>query len=101
MRFLNRIKSARPLGDHRLKLVFADGYVAEIDLAPALKGPVFEPLKDFNYFERVRVEDYTVRWPNDADFDPDVLRYWCEAGGVQSREQTDAWFTREPASKSA
>lgn len=99
MSFPDQIKSARPLGGHRLMLVFADSYVGELDLAPALNGSVFEPLKDPAYFAQVRVEEGTARWPNDADFDPSVLRYWCEAGGVQSREQTDAWFTHELAAQ--
>src|SRR5687767_9660740 len=92
MQLLNRIKSVRNLGDFRVQLVFSDGYIAELDLSPALAGPVFEPLKDPNYFGQVRIEDHTIRWPNGADLGPDVLRFWCEAGGVRSQQETDAHF---------
>lgn len=89
---INRIGGARVVEKHVLELRFADGYVGQIDLTPALWGPIFEPLKAPEFFCQFRLEDDTVRWPNDADFCPDVLRFWCEAGGVQSQEETDAHF---------
>jgi hypothetical protein len=95
----NRITSARILSGHVIELHFADGFVGQVDLAPALWGPVFEPLKDAAYFSRFCLEGETIRWPNDADFCPDVLRYWCEAGEVKSQEETDAYFAEEPASR--
>ncbi len=91
----NRITVARVLSGHVIELRFADGFLGQVDLAPALWGPVFEPLKDEKYFRQFRLEDDAVRWPNDADFCPDVLRYWCESGGVKNQEQTDAHFAKE------
>lgn len=66
------------LGDQRLRLTFADGIVAEIDFGPkleSLSGPVFEPLRDPDYFAKVSIdrELRTIVWPNGADFAPDVL----------------------------
>ena len=92
---INRILSARAVDDHCIELTFNDGYTRELDLSPALWGPVFEALKDPAYFRQVRLEDDTIRWPNDADFCPDVLRYWCEAGGVRSAEETESHFSRQ------
>jgi hypothetical protein len=46
------------------------------DLAPHLRGPIFEPLlADRDLFRSVRVdpECETIVWPNRADMDPDVL----------------------------
>jgi len=47
-----------------------------VDLAPFLRGPIFEPLKRnpelFNTL-RVDVELGTIVWDNGADVDPDVL----------------------------
>ena len=88
----NRITAARIVADHTVELRFSDGYVGRICLLPALWGPVFGPLKDVNCFGQFRLEDDTIRWPNDADFCPNVLRYWCEAGGVRSQEETDSHF---------
>ena len=97
---VNKITAARVLSDHVIEIQFADGYTGRLDLEPALWGQVFAPLKDLAYFQQFRLEDDTIRWPNDADFCPNVLRYWCEAGGVRSQDETDAYFAgrwAEPA----
>lgn len=46
-----------------------------VDLAEELDGPVFEPLKDPNYFARFQVnpDTGTIEWPNRADFAPEFL----------------------------
>ncbi len=45
-----------------------------IDLADELWGPVFEPLKDVNYFRSFSVAEFgTIRWPNGADIAPEFL----------------------------
>src|SRR5436190_24401494 len=92
---LNRVSSVRNVEKHVLEIRFSDGYIGRLDLEPALWGPIFEPLKSLDYFRHFRIEDDTIRWPNDADFCPDVLRFWCEAGGVRSQEETDAYFARQ------
>jgi hypothetical protein len=92
---INKIVGARTVEDHVLELTFSDGYVGRLDLAPALWGTPFEPLRNPVVFHSFRVEDETIRWPNGADFCPDVLRYWCEVGGVRSQQQTDAHFAEQ------
>jgi len=53
---------------------FEDGTSGEIDLASELWGPVFEPLKDVEYFRNLEVAEYgTVAWPNGADIAPEFL----------------------------
>jgi hypothetical protein len=94
---INRIVAAQIVGPETIKIEFGDGYAGTICLTPQLWGPIFEPLKDVNFFRQFRLEDGTIRWPNDADFCPDVLRYWCEAGGVRSQAETDAYFTQSHA----
>jgi len=89
---MNRITATRVLADHTVELQFDDGFAGRLDLTPILWGPVFEPLKDPQLFRQVRAEGGTIRWPNDADLCPNVLRYWCEAGGVKSQQETDAYF---------
>jgi hypothetical protein len=98
---INRIIGAKIVSEHVLQLRFADGYVAQLDLGPALWGPVFEPLQQPDYFRQFRLEDDTVRWPNDADFCPDVLRFWCESGGVRSQEESDAHFASQFSERAA
>lgn len=87
------ITQCRVVGDHELELCFADGFTGRLVLRDALWGPVFDPLNDPAVFRKARVEDDTVRWPNGADFCPDVLRCWCEAGHVLNQEETDRYYT--------
>ena len=71
-----RIRSVEPLTGFRVRLGFTDGTFGDVDLAPYLRGPVFEPLlADRGLFAAVRVdpECETIVWPNGADMDPDVL----------------------------
>jgi hypothetical protein len=96
---INRVVGVRFLHDYVIELTFADGYVGQIDLQPQLWGPVFGKLLDLQEFRQVRLEDDSIRWPNDADFCPDVLRYWCEAGGVRSQEETDRFFEHQEVSR--
>jgi hypothetical protein len=72
-----RIIQVRPLGGHRLEIVFADGLRGDVDLADMIVGQdgVFLPLQDPQYFKQVRVNEElgTIAWPNDVDLCPDVL----------------------------
>lgn len=63
------------IGDHRLRLSFADGTVGDVDFAGREWRGVFEPLRDPAYFARVMVdaESGTIAWPNGADMAPEPL----------------------------
>jgi hypothetical protein len=70
--------SVEHLGGYQLRLTFADGRVGEIDLSSKLEGqvgPVFEPLRDPEFFAQVQVDAElgTIVWPNGADLAPEVL----------------------------
>lgn len=67
------VVSARHLDGHRLEVVFADGMTKTIDFSRWLKGPVFEPVKDVDYFRRFILDGWTVSWPNGADIAPETL----------------------------
>jgi hypothetical protein len=70
-----RVTDAQPRDGYRVHLTFSDGTEKDIDLAPYLKGPVFEPLRDPARFREVAVDPElgTIVWPNGADICPDVL----------------------------
>ena len=70
------VTAARHIADHRLEVTFADGTQKTIAFSQWLKGPVFEPLKDVNYFKQFIVDGWTVSWPNGADIAPEAL-YAC------------------------
>ncbi|MCJ7812010.1 DUF2442 domain-containing protein [bacterium] len=63
------------VSDYKLKIRFEDGHVKLVNLGSHLDGPIFEPLKDLQYFRSFKVnpEIDTVVWPNNADFSPDFL----------------------------
>jgi hypothetical protein len=86
------VTAVEPKKNYRAKLTFADGYSAEIDLRPALRGPAFQPLLDESAFRQMRVEYDTIAWPNGADLAPETLRYWCELGRVASQKEGDQYF---------
>lgn len=86
---------------NRVKLRFRDGWVGELDLAPALHGPIFGPLRRPDEFREVVVRDGTLAWPNGADICPTVLRYWCELGRVCSQEELDSHFAESRLSETA
>jgi hypothetical protein len=58
---------------HRVHLWFNDGTDGEVDLRDILNGPVFEALRDVNFFRQFRLEGHTLAWENGADFAPEYL----------------------------
>ena len=70
-----QVLEARHIDAHVIWLRFKDGTAGEIDLAPALQGPIMEPLKDIAFFKQFSVhpEFRTLVWPNGADFAPEFL----------------------------
>lgn len=51
-------------GGYRLRVTFNDGTIKEVDLAEELSGPVFEPLRDVQFFRKVRLnqDTGTIEW---------------------------------------
>ena len=69
-----RLRAVKAKKGHRLYLEFVDGLSGEVDVTPQLFGPVFEPLRDEDYFARVTVDEFGAPcWPNGADLAPDAL----------------------------
>jgi hypothetical protein len=93
--YSQKVTSVEALGGYRLKVTFADHFTASIELAPLLdSGPMFAPLRDLSFFNRVRVspEWGVLEWPQEIDLSPGTLRAWCEAGSFLNHEQTENWI---------
>lgn len=73
MPFLPAVVTAQYLGSCRIRLGFNDGTEGAVSFRRWLKGPIFEPLVDLDYFRRFFVEGGTVVWPNGADIAPETL----------------------------
>jgi Protein of unknown function (DUF2442) len=84
-------------GDYRLRVEFEDGVAGEIDVAQIVPFEgIFAPLRDPKLFRAVAVDPDlgTIRWPNGADLDPDVLYALITGQPVPD-------LTRRPVSTSA
>lgn len=70
-----RVTSVQPLGALRVRVVFDDDLVRELDLSDCALGGPLEALNDPLLFAQVRVDPVarTICWPNGIDLDPDVL----------------------------
>ena len=73
MDFLPSVIGAEYRDDYRIHLIFNDNSEATVDFSEWLDGPVFEPLKDSEYFRRFFLDGGTVVWPNGADIAPETL----------------------------
>lgn len=69
------VVAVRVVRDYILEVSFADGSRRCVDLESELWGPMFEPLRDPEFFATVTVDHElgTVVWPNGADVAPEYL----------------------------
>ena len=67
------VVKAEYVDGYRVKLWFNNNVTKVVDLKPSLKGEVFEPLKDIDFFKRFTVKYNTIKWENGADFAPEYL----------------------------
>jgi Protein of unknown function (DUF2442) len=69
------ITGVEVVGDHRLRLAFADGTSGEVDFSAREWGGVLAPLGDPAFFARVYVDPQagTIAWPGGLDLAPEPL----------------------------
>jgi hypothetical protein len=75
MSYLPAVVGVAVVGDHRLRLMFDDGIVGDVDFSSQEWVGVFEPLRDPAVFALVRVdpEAATIVWPGNLDMAPETL----------------------------
>ena len=86
-----RLVAAVPIDGTTLRLAFADGAEYQLDLGAdlhGLSGPLVDPLWRQDAFQQAKVEAGALVFPTGLDYGGDVLRLWCEAGGVQDEQTT-------------
>jgi len=77
---------------YTLRIRFNDNSVRVINFAPILRGELYGPLRDLDFFNQVRfdTEAGTLIWPNEADFDPATLHDWDRVGEAMI-EMANSW----------
>lgn len=71
---MRRVTKVETRPEYILLVTFDDGVYGEVSMVEQLFGPMFEPMKDPEYFAQVCVDEFgAVCWPNGADLCPDAL----------------------------
>ncbi len=80
------------IAPYTLRVRFNDAAVKIINLFPVLRGELYGPLRDLDFFNKVQLDNQagTLVWPNDADFDPATLHDWDQVGDAMI-EMSRAW----------
>jgi hypothetical protein len=83
-----RVTAVTPLEPYHLRVEFNDGVVRDVDCAFLLRGTLGEPLRDPDYFRRVRVDQElrTIVWPNGLDPAPELLHCDYESASTARDE---------------
>ena len=86
------ITSAEYLDDYKVAVSFNNGRKGVADLSDALKGPVFDSLKNKSAFSTFAVDEEldTIVWPNGADLAPEYIYFLAfkNEAGLQSQFRT-------------
>ena len=63
------------VSEYKIIVTFENGERKKVDLKDRLIGPVFQPLKELDFFRKVFVDKNlgTIAWPNGADKAPELL----------------------------
>ncbi len=67
------IIEAKYIEDYIIELTFNDGFNGLVDLKNKLKGQIFNPLKNKDYFKKFTLNNWTIEWDCNVDFAPEYL----------------------------
>ena len=70
---MKKVIGAKAEIDFSLVVEFNDGARKRFDMKPYLDYEVFKPLKDLNYFKRIKIAFGTVQWSDEQDISPETL----------------------------
>ena len=70
---LVKVVEATYIKDYIIQLTFNTSEKKVIDLKDQLWGEIFEPLNNKDVFRTFKLNDFTIEWPNGADFSPEFL----------------------------
>ncbi|MEL6721919.1 MAG: DUF2442 domain-containing protein [Pseudomonadota bacterium] len=87
------IKDARHIENYKVEILFNNGKQGIADLKTALKGPVFEALKNEEKFAEfvVDTELGTIVWSNGADLAPEFFYFQAFKHEPELQSQFKQW----------
>ena len=87
------VTEARYLNAYCIEVAFNNGKKGIADLVDALKGPVFEPLKNTEAFASFKVDPdlETIVWENVADLAPEYIYYQTFKNEASLQAQFKEW----------
>ena len=71
------VTKAKYIEDYKVEVSFNNGRKGVADLFEALRGSIFEPLKDKSIFANLKIDKElaTIVWPNGADLAPEYIYF--------------------------
>jgi hypothetical protein len=76
---LNEVIRIEYKSGYSYRVEFDDGVSAVVDFSDYLRrGPIFEALRNLQFFRQARIDGGTIAWPNGADIAPETLYERCE-----------------------
>jgi len=71
------VKEVVPREDYTLFVLFENGENGILDMKPILDFGIFQRIKDYDAFRRVRVTFDTIEWDCGVDLDPEFVYKKC------------------------
>ena len=68
-----RVKKVTPQPGYKFKIVFSNNEQGLYDCSKLLDFGVFQELKDMAYFNKIRMCNGTIAWPNEQDICPNTI----------------------------
>lgn len=73
------VKEVTPGDDYTLIVEFDTGETGILDMKPVLHIGIFQRIRDYDAFRRVRVAFDTIEWDCGVDLDPEYVYARCKA----------------------
>ena len=87
------VTDAKYLDDYKVEVAFNNGRKGIADLTDALRGAMFEPLKNKTVFANLVVDEEldTIVWSNGADLAPEYIYFQAFKNEPELQQQFKDW----------
>ena len=87
------VTNAKHIEDYKIEVSFNNGRKGVADLADALRGPMFETLKNLPEFSTFKVDEEleTIVWSNGADLAPEYIYFKAFKNEPELQSQFKQW----------